>query len=246
MRFEWLVLALFLLALVVDHRFVWPSFVRRVARSPAWARHVLWLQWMALLWGGSLLVLGLRFEDELPMTAFGLELPTGWRLWAPAVLVVVLAWLQFDAALRICHRKGDNAKFRRQLGSTSLVLPHEAAELPAWCVMAMSAGFCEELLFRGFLIWLLQPVLGLWPAAIVSLALFAAAHAYQGVAGMVRTALLGAGLTLIVFLTHSLWPAIALHAVLDGMGGWIGWLILRDRTAPARPLPDEPWPRPMQ
>jgi hypothetical protein len=60
------------------------------------------------------------------------------------------------------------------------------------------------------------------------------AHAYQGAAGMVRSAAVGAALTAMVFLTHSLWPAIVLHAALDWVGGLIGWLILRDAIAPSQ------------
>jgi len=233
MRFQWLVLALFMLALVLDHRVLWPSFVRRVARDPARARRVLWMQWVAMLWICSILVLGLWFVRDRSLDALGLDMPTGWRLWAPVVAIVAFACLQVDSAVRIGHRKGDNARLRRQLGATGLILPHETSELLGWLGVSISAGFCEELLFRGFVMWMLEPVLGVWLAAITSLALFAAAHAYQGLGGLARSALLGAALTALVLVTRSLWPAIAMHAVIDGMGGWIGWVILRDRAAPS-------------
>jgi membrane protease YdiL (CAAX protease family) len=239
MRFQWLVFALFMLALVVDHRVLWPSFVRRVAREPDRARQRLWLQWMTMLWFCTILVLGLWIARDRPLADLGLGMPSGWRLWAPIFLIVAFVWLQLASATRMGHRKGDNAKLRRQLGTTGLILPHKTSELPAWVGMSLSAGFCEELLFRGFVIWLLQPVLGTWLAALTSLALFAAAHAYQGLGGLSRSALLGAALTAVVLVTGSLWPAIALHAVIDGMGGWIGWVILRDRPMPALPLRDE-------
>ena len=48
---------------------------------------------------------------------------------------------------------------------------------------------------------MLQPLVGLWLAAVLSALLF----------GLVFTA--------IVLLTRSLWPAIVLHAVVDAMGG---------------------------
>lgn len=107
-------------------------------------------------------------------------------------------------------------------------MPRKASELPAWLGASVSAGFCEELLFRGFLIWTLQPVAGWWVAAIASLAIFSAVHSYQGAAGMIRSATLGAIFTAIVVMTRSLWPAIVLHAALDWMGGLTGWPILRD------------------
>jgi membrane protease YdiL (CAAX protease family) len=113
-------------------------------------------------------------------------------------------------------------------------MPRNASELPAWFGASVSAGVCEELLFRGFLIWILQPVAGWWVAAIASLAVFSAVHAYQGAAGMIRSATLGAAFTAIVVLTRSLWPAIVLHAALDWTGGLTGWLILRDPEVSAQ------------
>jgi membrane protease YdiL (CAAX protease family) len=81
---------------------------------------------------------------------------------------------------------------------------------------------------------MLQPLVGLWLAALLSALLFGAAHAYQGLAGVIRTGLFGLFFTAIVLLTRSLWPAIVLHAVVDAMGGVLAWLVLRD------PVPTSP------
>jgi membrane protease YdiL (CAAX protease family) len=101
-------------------------------------------------------------------------------------------------------------------------------------VAAVSAGFCEELLCRGFVVWLFQPFAGWWIAAFISLAIFTLAHVYQGTGGMIKCALLGAVMTVIVALSHSLWPAIILHMVIDLMAGWIGWQVFRDRAEAPR------------
>ena len=106
-----------------------------------------------------------------------------------------------------------------------------AQDLPVSALASLSAGFCEELLCRGFVIWLFQPLVGWWIAAILSLALFTLAHIYQGRDGMIKVAALGGLMTLIVALCHCLWPAIVLHAAIDLMGGWIGWQIFRKREA---------------
>ena len=42
------------------------------------------------------------------------------------------------------------------------------------------------------------------------------------------------------FLTRSLWPAIALHAAVDAMGGVLGWLILREPPAAPAIEPSRP------
>jgi membrane protease YdiL (CAAX protease family) len=52
---------------------------------------------------------------------------------------------------------------------------------------------------------------------------------------MIKCALLGAVMTVVVAATHSLWPAIVLHSAIDLMAGWVGWQLFRevDDTPPA-------------
>ena len=49
--------------------------------------------------------------------------------------------------------------------------------------------------------------------------------------GVLRTGMVGAFLTLVVAILGSLWPAIALHALIDLGSGMIAWLALRERQA---------------
>ena len=240
MQFQWLVLAAFILALVADHLVFWRGFERRVELDAAKARRTLWTQWIAMFWGCSALVAALWITRDLPLSALGLEMPTGVRLWVPLVLTAALAAAQFSSGLRIAHLP-DRTPLRRRIGPAGSVLPHGASELPVFAGVALSAGFCEELLFRGFVIWLFQPFMGWWIAAIASLALFTLGHLYQGTVGMIRCATLGAVMTVIVALTHSLWPAIILHAAIDLLAGWVGWQVFRESgTTPPALEPSRP------
>ncbi len=228
MQLQWPVLALFVAWMVVDHRVVWPSFLRRHAVDPARARRTLWAQWIASLWALSALALGAWIADGRPLAGLGLALPAGWRLWGPALPIVAIVALQLNAAARIARMTRDKTRLREQIGSTGLVMPRDDAEMPAWLAASVTAGFCEELLFRGFLVAVLQPLTGPWIAAGAAVLAFASAHAYQGRDGLVRTAVLGAAFMALFLVTRSLWPGIVLHAALDLVGGWIGMLILRE------------------
>ena len=234
MRFQWLVLALFALWIVVDHVVIWPSFLRRHAAAPRVARRALWTQWIASLWVLSALALLAWIVEALPLSQLGLAMPAGWRLWAPAAAIVAIVGLQVDGARRVARMSGDKAPLRARLGSTTPLMPRDDAELPAWLAVSLTAGFCEELLFRGFLVCVLQPVTGLWPAAAIAVAAFAAGHAYQGASGLVRTGAAGAAFMALFLVTRSLWPGIVLHAALDFVGGWIALLILREPRASDR------------
>ena len=110
--------------------------------------------------------------------------------------------------------------------------PHTRYELAWWAAVSLSAGFCEELIFRGYLIWVLRPLLGLWGAAAFSLVVFAVAHAYHGVAGALATGVVGGLLTLVVLIFGSLWPAVAIHLLIDLQQGFAAWLVLQKQPHP--------------
>ncbi|MCI0376926.1 MAG: CPBP family intramembrane metalloprotease [Gemmataceae bacterium] len=42
--------------------------------------------------------------------------------------------------------------------------------------VSLTAGFCEEFLFRGYFIWVFAPWLGWWGAAALSVLIFAILH----------------------------------------------------------------------
>ena len=100
--------------------------------------------------------------------------------------------------------------------------------------VSLTAGFCEEFLYRGYFIWVLAPWLGWWGAAALSVACFAAGHAYQGWNGVLRTGIVAVFFTLVVATFDSLWPAIALHALVDLAGGLAAWLAAQDAFANGR------------
>jgi len=114
--------------------------------------------------------------------------------------------------------EGVRKVLRRQARGFAALLPHGRRERLAFALLAVTAGICEEVLFRGFGI---AYVRWLWPAAprlaliVVTAATFGMAHLYQGVRGVVLTGLLGAYLAWLVLSTGSLVPAIVIHALLD-------------------------------
>ncbi|MBO0746110.1 MAG: CPBP family intramembrane metalloprotease, partial [Candidatus Dormibacteraeota bacterium] len=88
--------------------------------------------------------------------------------------------------------------------------------------LSITAGICEELLFRGLLPALLAALLhepSPWLVILLAAAAFGAAHAYQGVTGVVVTAILGAVLGFIYLGTGSLFLVMVLHALIDARVG---------------------------
>lgn len=228
MQLQWIVLVLLLGQFALDHAVFWRGFQRRRHVEPTRARHLLWGQWAAMLWAATALVAMLWLQRGLPGAELGLAGGGGWRFWTPIALAALLAAQQGYSAVKVARMTGDKRKLRAQVGDVAAVMPQTSAELPAWAFLSLTAGFCEELIFRGFMIWLLQPVVGWWGAAALSMVVFGLGHLYQGLSGVIRTTLFGGIMTLLFWLAQSLWPVIVLHAAIDLMGGVLAMTILRE------------------
>jgi membrane protease YdiL (CAAX protease family) len=97
-------------------------------------------------------------------------------------------------------------------------LPVSREERLWFAVISVTAGVCEEVLYRGFLIryfsdgpWHLALALAL----VISSVAFGFAHGYQGLSGIISTGVGGAMFSVIFFITGSLWLPMALHAFVD-------------------------------
>jgi uncharacterized protein len=105
-----------------------------------------------------------------------------------------------------------------QLKPVAALLPRTAAERWVFALLALTAGICEEVLYRGFGLAALRwaaPGLG-HPALIAITALaFGMAHLYQGGRGVALTGLAGAYFAWVAISTGSLVPVMGLHAILD-------------------------------
>ncbi len=228
-RYDWLYMALTAVLLAVDHFLAWPAFLRRSGVNETAPRLRLWLWWMSLLWVLTAIGLLLWYMNKRSLALLGMSMPVDWRLWGSAALVIGFVLIQARSAWFIAKLPGPKPKLRAQLGELSEILPHSSVELWVFMVVSVSAGICEEFLFRGYLIWAFGLTLGWWGAAALSLALFAAAHSYQGKSGALRAGIGGGLLTLLVAASGSILPAIVLHTLMDASSGVVAWLILRER-----------------
>jgi membrane protease YdiL (CAAX protease family) len=107
-------------------------------------------------------------------------------------------------------------------------LPRTEQEVRWFILVSISAGICEELLFRGFLIWYFKVFSVTALAVVCSSVLFGILHSYQGWKGGLRTGVVGLVLALSYVLTGSLWIPILLHIVVDIHSGMLGWLAFEE------------------
>jgi uncharacterized protein len=228
-----LFVALFAIAApLIDYAVFWPAHRRLSQADAGWSRTWLCAWTIGNLWTLVVFGVALWLASGRSLSTLGLTLPDGWRLWSATALILLLAAYQGWAIRLLTHSAEQRATLRRQISSLTHVLPHTRTELQWFGGVSMTAGFCEEFLYRGYFIWVFSPWIGWWGAAALSLPFFAVAHLYQGWNGVLRTAVVGAVFTLVVAVFESLWPAIALHALVDLGSGVMAWVALRESPEP--------------
>jgi membrane protease YdiL (CAAX protease family) len=142
----------------------------------------------------------------------------GWRWLAVAMGVggsLFLLWQMVTVA----GKPGELAKMREQMGELSALIPRNPAESRAFAMVSVTAGICEEIVYRGMLMGALIPALGLWPAVALSSVIFGMGHVYQGMTGIIKTTLVGVFMALLTVFSGSLLVAIVLHAIIDLTSG---------------------------
>ena len=143
-----------------------------------------------------------------------------WAWWLLSSLVVLFVLVQMVLPVLQVSIKYRNREFLepRHLQPLRFFLPASSLERRWFAALCVTAGFCEELLFRGFLLRYLHTSpwhFGLAWASLLAALVFGSHHFYQGVKGFVSTSIGGLIFTLILLLTGSLWAGIAFHAATD-------------------------------
>jgi membrane protease YdiL (CAAX protease family) len=153
--------------------------------------------------GPVLLVLGDRWHSVREVLR---DVGIAAAFWiVSAGMLFVLAWLLRVAAL---GRKMD------------FILPHGGAEIALWIALSITAGICEETIFRGYLqrqfIALTKNVSA---GILLSAAALDAAHAYQGSWMVILTGLYGAMFGILAHWRRSVRPGMIAHAWQDSLNG---------------------------
>ncbi len=108
-------------------------------------------------------------------------------------------------------------------GLAERILPQSTVELLPYLALAITAGLCEEFLYRGFAMAVLVHVgLQAWAVVLLSSVLFGLAHSYQGRGGIMMTLLIGLLLGASRIAYDSVVPAIFWHSAVDVVAGIAG------------------------
>ena len=106
-------------------------------------------------------------------------------------------------------------------------LPRTRRHLSHFAGLSVTAGIVEEIVYRGFMIWLLGNFVPLWAAVIISSVFFGLGHSYQGLEGALRTGAAGLVFAVLYVVSGSIWLPIIGHALIDILQGRLVFELLR-------------------
>jgi membrane protease YdiL (CAAX protease family) len=217
-------------------------FEGRLRTQPG-ARRSFYRRLLVLEWGLTLLTLAVwAAATDVGAEAVGLRWPQGWP--GPVTAAAAVALLLFvavstralrggvllEAARHERRRPGEGRHAEPPAHATLALLPRTPGERRLFTLVGLTAGICEEWLYRAFFLAVVAALAGgppAWVLVVVAGVAFGLAHAYQGIGGIVLTGVLGGVLAALYLSTGSLLLPVLLHAVID----------LRFLLVPTRVLP---------
>jgi len=188
------------------------------------------LSWLAILvpwwvWTGR------------PWSALGLRWPEGSPLWMGVGIAAAVG-----ALLSVVLILAASGKLRGPASAQSLnakLTPRTWQDVVVWLLVgAPTASFCEELIFRAYLIWILRPWLGPWGAMVLAALIFGAVHMGHNLRE--RIPIVAGGLvfgTAYVISGPSLWFAALVHHEATAGGPMVGWVARRYHPSQSTPMP---------
>ena len=199
-------------------------------RSEPGARRSFYRRLLVLEWGLTSITLVVWLAAPgVDAGGVGLRWPREWPgpLTAAAVVLVLLLVVVSTRALRSgalleaaepVRRRGEGRHAEPSVHATLALLPRTPGERRLFTVVGVTAGVCEEWLYRGFFLAVVAALAGGLPTALlVALAAvaFGLAHAYQGLVGIGTTGALGGVLAALYLQTGSLLLPVLLHTAID-------------------------------
>jgi membrane protease YdiL (CAAX protease family) len=220
-------LFVFVLLVIVPLLALYKPDEREISLPP---RTVLYASAAMGVWILALLTGVVLWVERLPPPEVGL-FPTGLGAFCGWTATATIGTLGGSLLIsRLAARLGI-----RESRLTYHLMPRSPRERWWFLGVSISAGFCEEISYHGFLLaglsgWLQN---GWWAAVVANLA-FAVMHGYQGQIGVIRAFAMGYMLCLPVVVGAGLLPAMAAHFLVNallGFGLW-KWMVPPDKRPP--------------
>lgn len=190
-------------------------------------RRLLLLEWVL----AGLCLATVALAPAVWPSSIGVRLPAGWSGVAVSAAAMLLAAAALVATGRQVARVPTGTDLPAAGEGVLAMLPRTRVERRLFAIVSVTAGICEELVFRGFLIAVLAallPAAPVWICAVAAAVVFGLAHLYQGASGVTVTFVVGLALGGLYLVTGSLLAPVVVHALIDLRAISLGRLVTRN------------------
>ena len=179
-----------------------------------------------VLWIGAIMVFVLWLLALRPLSEMGFRVPYIDTLVIGLTSLFVLAYI-IETVTEI--RKEDNEE---DLLRSAAFLPNNGREYYYFVLLSISAGICEEIVYRGFLVNYLMTiiddrVIAFNVAVIFPAVIFGVVHMYQGMKSVLKIGIMSLLFSTIFIFSQSLLIVVILHTAVDMASGFIGMTLIR-------------------
>jgi len=149
---------------------------------------------------------------------------TSWKSVAVDLGIALPFWVLWEGAAYGVHWLLGPSSAK----TVASLLPQSLLEVLIWIGTAITAGICEEMVFRGYLQRQLQALSGSVVAAVLGQGLvFGLGHSYQGWKSTVVITVLGVMFGALAAWRGNLRANIVVHAWADVWEGWLKFVVFR-------------------
>jgi uncharacterized protein len=197
--------------------------IRHLMRMPETSRRnrlTLYASTVAFQWFAFAIIFWRVSAHRISLPDLGLSVPRPGLTTIVAILLSAIVMAYQLASLRMITTHPELV--RGMLPQIALkIFPQDSTERLAFLVVVVTVAICEEWIYRGFA----QMVLQDWSGGVVvagiagSAVLFALAHTYQGIRGILTTLVVGILFSIIRYWTGSLLAPLIAHFITDIAAG---------------------------
>lgn len=181
-------------------------------------KHLFYTNGLMLLIG-SLLVMTAWNISGRPWFGLGFDLPVVHAYALIGIFLIILLY-----SIDLIHGWINKKEMMKKIQDLSYIVPTNWEEYKHFIFLAFSAGICEEIIFRGFLVSYLVEQLkdlsgGYILAIIIPAIAFSVSHIYQGWWSVLKIFCISTLLGVIFYYSGSLLWVVILHVAIDLISG---------------------------
>lgn len=193
-------------------------------------KNIEYIKISSFLWGLTLFMAFIFYIEKLSVVSIDYYVEFNWQ----NILGIVLILIAIAYLVLLIKNIISNENLRLEVASKFEpfidVMPTTKSQVLVFTLLlSVTAGICEELIFRAYLFNLVDTYTGTMGAILISSLIFGFWHVYLGWQEVLRTSIMGAILCSVYIFTGNIIAPIILHVFIDIYSGLICYFAIRSQ-----------------